>query len=337
MTSRKKLTNIAIIVAAIFLAWNYLLPSSPISSFGLGSSTWPVAIRESGEDYVEFSPLELPKKVSGMDGPKPEIRIAVLEHAGFHDGSLQSALPWSELISEVVGALLKTLDDIGANYTVYRESAFAPVYHPTWSMCGRGWLNLAPLCTVALARSDLIAQPLADLLTLGDGWRWHFEYILKPFLPNIEAPKFRGEFATHAKEERFDLVIHTSCDYSWRDRMPNWISDAFLVQHNMHILCIQHELENLKQRERDVWKEVVDEGRFTLMTLSPHTSRELARYVMKWEYETRDPSWRNVTVDTLIPVCFSLCLLRCARASIVHFTSSPSILTAALPRRARND
>jgi hypothetical protein len=70
----------------------------------------------------------------------------------------------------------------------------------------------------------------------------------------------------------------------------------------MHVICVQHELENLSVKDRDAWKEVVDEKRFSFMTLSPHTSRELSRHVMKWEYETGDPAWRNVNVDTLIPV-----------------------------------
>jgi len=145
-------------------------------------------------------------------------------------------------------------------------------------------------------------------LTAGDSWRWHFDTVLKSFLPNLAKPINRNDFATHARQDKIDVVIHTSCDYKWRDRIPKWVTEAFEINHRMHVLCIQHELENLSVKERDAWKEVADENRFSLMTLSTHTSKELSRYVMKWEYETGDPAWRNVNVDTLIPVRGVTCL-----------------------------
>jgi hypothetical protein len=146
------------------------------------------------------------------------------------------------------------------------------------------------------------AKYAGQQLTPGNEFRWHFDTVLKSFLPNLSAPLHRDTFATHAKEGKIDVVIHTSCDYKWRDRIPTWVQEAFEVNHKMHVLCVQHELENLADRERDAWKDVADEGRFSLMTLSTHTTKELSRYVMKWEYQTRDPAWRNVPVDTLIPV-----------------------------------
>jgi len=47
----------------------------------------PVWIQDSGHEYIEFDPFELPKLVSGGDASPPgDLRVAVLEHAGFHDG-----------------------------------------------------------------------------------------------------------------------------------------------------------------------------------------------------------------------------------------------------------
>ena len=143
---------------------------------------------------------------------------------------------------------------------------------------------------------------MCRLLIIGDSWRWHFDTILESFLPDSAKPFTKNDFAKHANQGQIDIVIHASCDYNWRERIPKPVIEAFENNHQMHIICIQHELENLSIKDRDAWKEIVDEERFSLMSLSPHTSRELSRHVMKWEYETGDPAWRSVNVDTLIPV-----------------------------------
>lgn len=140
------------------------------------------------------------------------------------------------------------------------------------------------------------------VLTTGDSWRWHFDTVLKTFLPDFAEPLNINEFTTHANQGKIDIVIHTSCDYNWRERLPKSAIEALENNHHMHVICVQHELENLSVRDRDAWKKVVDQKRFSLLTLSTHTSRELSRHVMKWEYETGDSAWRNVNVDTLIPV-----------------------------------
>ncbi|WRT70474.1 uncharacterized protein IL334_007472 [Kwoniella shivajii] len=65
--------------------------------------------------FVETSAYDLPKLIRSRRDVKEEnqggidgLRIAVLEHAGFHE--------------EVVGAVIKTLTDIGANFTLYRDN-----------------------------------------------------------------------------------------------------------------------------------------------------------------------------------------------------------------------
>jgi len=163
---------------------------------------------------------------------------------------------------------------------------------------------------------------MSNLLTEGDSWRWHFDTILTSFLPNSAKPFTRDDFAKHANQGQIDIVVHTSCDYNWRERIPKSAIEALQNNHQMHVICVQHELENLSVKDRDAWKEVVDENRFSFMTLSTHTSRELSRYVMKWEYETGDPAWGNVDVDTLIPVrtgYSSSCEFNSCRGLIVDF------------------
>ncbi|WVW81104.1 hypothetical protein I302_103095 [Kwoniella bestiolae CBS 10118] len=58
-----------------------------------------------GEDVDGL--VEGEEEEEGEEGSIKDLRIAVLEHAGFHE--------------EVVGAVLKTLTDIGANFTLYRD------------------------------------------------------------------------------------------------------------------------------------------------------------------------------------------------------------------------
>ncbi|KAK6906848.1 hypothetical protein I203_100835 [Kwoniella mangroviensis CBS 8507] len=60
-------------------------------------------ITEEGQKRQVIGEEEEENEVSGIS----DLRIAVLEHAGFHE--------------EVVGAVLKTLTDIGANFTLYRD------------------------------------------------------------------------------------------------------------------------------------------------------------------------------------------------------------------------
>lgn len=88
------------------------------------SYSGPVWIKDSGQEYIEFDPFELPKLVSGGNASPPgDLKVAVLEHAGFHDGDRIPTTRGLVLITEVIGAIVKTLEDIGAKYTVYRESA----------------------------------------------------------------------------------------------------------------------------------------------------------------------------------------------------------------------
>ena len=88
--------------------------------------------------------------------------------------------------------------------------------------------------------------------------------------------------------------------------MPDYIATALAESDYLHVICIQHELENLKSRERDVWAGAVKEKRFSLMTLSPHTTSHLGKTVQKWAVETGNISWGNVGVDTLVPVRVSV-------------------------------
>ena len=89
------------------------------------SYSGPVWIKDSGQVYIEFDPFEMPKLASGGNpSPPGDLRIAVLEHAGFHDGEQVSTSLGLVLITEVIGAIVKTLEDIGAEYTVYRELAY---------------------------------------------------------------------------------------------------------------------------------------------------------------------------------------------------------------------
>jgi hypothetical protein len=119
---------VALFVAGHYFSWGFTssvpagLPSLPVET-----APGPIRIKDAGQEFLEFDPFELPKLLSGGDAPSPgNLRIAVLEHALFHDGEQISASIRSrscaDIMTEVVGALVKTLEDIGAKYTVYRES-----------------------------------------------------------------------------------------------------------------------------------------------------------------------------------------------------------------------
>jgi hypothetical protein len=70
----------------LFVGWYYLFSGLRLYTPG-DNSLGPVWIKESGQEYIEFDPFELPKLIVGGGGSPPgDLRIAVLEHAGFHDG-----------------------------------------------------------------------------------------------------------------------------------------------------------------------------------------------------------------------------------------------------------
>ena len=80
----------------------------------------------SGDRYIDLGPLDLPKRLEAVSHRQPSLRVAVLEHAGFHDGAYFLAVKASHFqhmlnYPEVIGAVLKTLEDINMNYTVYRR------------------------------------------------------------------------------------------------------------------------------------------------------------------------------------------------------------------------
>lgn len=87
-----KIARIAAALGALIIAWHYLFaaPTSglrlPVHSLS-GVTGGPVRIQDGGKEYIEFDPFELPRLLSHADGPPPgNLRIAVLEHALFHDG-----------------------------------------------------------------------------------------------------------------------------------------------------------------------------------------------------------------------------------------------------------
>jgi hypothetical protein len=94
MTSQRtfsRLARIAAVLGAVFIAWHYLAGGSAsglrLTRPGVSGNDGLARIRDAGQEYIEFDPFELPKLISAMDGPPPgELRIALLEHAGFHDG-----------------------------------------------------------------------------------------------------------------------------------------------------------------------------------------------------------------------------------------------------------
>ena len=88
--------------------------------------------------------------------------------------------------------------------------------------------------------------------------------------------------------------------------MPEYIGAVMQEADYLHVICVQHELENLQARERDVWGHVVGQNRFSLMTMSPHTTRHLGKVVQKWAIQTENLTWGNVGVDTLVPVRMTL-------------------------------
>ncbi|KAK8850315.1 hypothetical protein IAR55_004232 [Kwoniella newhampshirensis] len=79
-------------------------------------TAWPGNIRLTHADldgtFLETRSFDLPNlirdKRAEHDGELQGLKIAVLEHAGFHE--------------EVVGAVIKTLVDIGADFTLYRDN-----------------------------------------------------------------------------------------------------------------------------------------------------------------------------------------------------------------------
>ena len=87
-----RIARLVVGLTTLFLGWYYLSPALLLYAPG-DDPLGPVWIKDSGQEYIEFDPFELPKLVSGGDGSSPsDLRIAVLEHAGFHDGEQISVL-----------------------------------------------------------------------------------------------------------------------------------------------------------------------------------------------------------------------------------------------------
>jgi len=91
--SYTRIARFAAILVALFMAAHYFswvstsstptkLTSSPVELLA------KPRINDAGQEYFEFDPFELPRLLSpGEDAPEPgNLRIAVLEHALFHDG-----------------------------------------------------------------------------------------------------------------------------------------------------------------------------------------------------------------------------------------------------------
>jgi hypothetical protein len=134
----------------------------------------------------------------------------------------------------------------------------------------------------------------------GNEYRWNFESILRSFLPHIPAPSKRMQFVDNASD--YDIVLHSSCDITWRYCMPESLSN--LLDNNDHLreICILHQLESLSKKETEPWRHLVQEGRMELMTLSPHTTRFLRRQIEMWSTAQADVALATVPVHTLIPV-----------------------------------
>ncbi|OCF41271.1 hypothetical protein I317_04929 [Kwoniella heveanensis CBS 569] len=201
--------------------------------------------------FLETSAFDLPKLIKEKQRGKADARtsykglkIAVLEHAGFHE--------------EVVGAVLKTLIDIEANFTLYRDSF-------RW---GYG-----------------------DILAAG------LNYTIDP------TPYSDGTYAKAVQNNEIDLTIHISCDHAfwnWPKNKPAY--EAMKANQNMEVVCMLHELENLKDDERISWEKAMSQGRLTYLTLSKHVKTFLRSEVLKWADKYREVRWGKVDVEEFVPI-----------------------------------
>lgn len=115
--------------------------------------------------------------------------------------------------------------------------------------------------------------------------------------------KRRTELAEDAKTDQFDLVIHVSCDHGWRNiGGDDGIFETLDNKKDLHYICIQHELEMLRDWHWENLTPAVKQGRFRFMTLSPHTTRALNEETQKAALRLKDVAWASVKVDTLVPV-----------------------------------
>ncbi|WVQ95756.1 hypothetical protein IAU59_002855 [Kwoniella sp. CBS 9459] len=202
--------------------------------------------------FVETSAFDLPKLIKEKQRGKTDVsspsykdlKIAVLEHAGFHE--------------EVVGAVLKTLIDINADFTLYRDSF-------RW---GYG-----------------------EILAAG------LNYTIHP------TPYSDGTYAKAVQNNEIDLTIHISCDHAfwnWPKNKPAY--EAMKANENMEVVCMLHELENLKDDERISWEKAMSQGRLTYLTLSKHVKTFLRSEVLKWADKYREVRWGKVAVEEFVPI-----------------------------------
>ncbi|WVF68092.1 hypothetical protein IAT40_002855 [Kwoniella sp. CBS 6097] len=224
---------------AAILSWSaYTSPTSLPSDIRLIPNTDGV--------FVETSAFDLPKLIKERTGPSSykHLKIAVLEHAGFHE--------------EVVGAVLKTLIDIEADFTLYRDS-----------------------------------------------FRWGYGEILASGLNYTTAPTpySDGTYAKAVENDEIDLTIHISCDHAfwnWPKNKPAY--EAMKANQNMEVVCMLHELENLKEDERISWEKAMSQGRLTYLTLSKHVKSFLRSEVLKWADKYREVRWGRVDVEEFVPI-----------------------------------
>ncbi|WWC92046.1 uncharacterized protein L201_007000 [Kwoniella dendrophila CBS 6074] len=189
--------------------------------------------------------LDVDETLNGgtMNGVE-NLRIAVLEHAGFHE--------------EVVGAVLKTMIDIGANFTLYRDSF-------RWGY-------------------DTV---------LSEG----MNYTVKP------TPYSDGTFAKAVDNKEIDVVIHISCDYGFFNWPKNKIAyESMKNNKDLELICMLHELEQLKDEEKRQWEKATNENRLTYLTLSKHVKTFLKSQVLKWSTMSHSLNWGKVDVEEFVPI-----------------------------------
>lgn len=118
-----------------------------------------------------------------------------------------------------------------------------------------------------------------------------------------------GTYEKRVLDGEIDVTIHITGDTMW-DWFPSLLK-AMRETPTHQVIPIYHQIDVVKDKDRDTWQPVAEAERLQLVTLSPRATDVMRDIILLWADAEGSTAWHTTDVNTIVPV--STCLSSCQR------------------------
>jgi hypothetical protein len=124
---------------------------------------------------------------------------------------------------------------------------------------------------------------------------------------SVDFPKSPLHFSDQSYETRvakglIDVTIHISGDAIW-DHYPK-LSKTMRETPTHQIICLYHQIDVIKNLDRDTWLPAAEGERLQFVTLSPRSTDVMRDIVLRWADAEGSTAWHTTGVNTIVPVSY---------------------------------